>query len=513
MREESNESVLLYSRGIKGEGPDQRIASTGVWRRSVLEVKSMLRNRWFFLSAAGLAACLILFGEGSGVSSRISVDTFAVMTSEDPLTGGIAIMAAFLLAVLCSRFAAGWIESKAFLVFDAMVNVAGVVMLLSDIVGISGIGFAEMLPRVGGLVLGFGSAWLLIRWAILLIPLGAKSSSLCFAVSLLMIIVFDILAKALVDSAFVVVIVLVCVASPVLLEMAKRSFNSGLHDPPIEEYCGVVPVWLSFATIALYAVVMGGIQVSGSSAISRFDGVAEILVYSGMAVDLGILIAAFVIFVGTRYLHGNNTAFYRLTILALLAVSLYLSAVLSANWGAMNIVIMTVSRMLIFVYVWTMFSTPARTMSPLRLFSVGWLLFLVINYLSTRIGQTVAGGSTGAPLVVFEFTLAAVLLLLFVFEFTPILTGWHGEAHSGEKEVNDGADAFALRIAELVDQGGLTPREQDVLVALARGRSAQYVADTFVVSKETARTHIRHVYQKLDVHSREELMDLVERIA
>ena len=47
-------------------------------------------------------------------------------------------------------------------------------------------------------------------------------------------------------------------------------------------------------------------------------------------------------------------------------------------------------------------------------------------------------------------------------------------------------------------------------MALARGRSAQYIADTFVVSKETARTHIRHIYQKLAVHSREELMDLVE---
>ena len=30
------------------------------------------------------------------------------------------------------------------------------------------------------------------------------------------------------------------------------------------------------------------------------------------------------------------------------------------------------------------------------------------------------------------------------------------------------------------------------------------------VSKETARTYIRHMYQKLAIHSREELMDLVE---
>ncbi len=147
-------------------------------------------------------------------------------------------------------------------------------------------------------------------------------------------------------------------------------------------------------------------------------------------------------------------------------------------------------------------------MSPIRLFSVGWLLFLVPNNVAMRVGQAVLG--TEGPLVVFELALAVILLLLFVFEFTPLLTDRSGSGSADGATDGGKEDAFAARIATLVEQGGLTPREQDVLVALARGRSAQYVADTFVVSKETARTHIRHVYQKLEVHSREELMDLVE---
>ena len=89
---------------------------------------------------------------------------------------------------------------------------------------------------------------------------------------------------------------------------------------------------------------------------------------------------------------------------------------------------------------------------------------------------------------------------------------YNDDPEQTEAKKGTSSDAFARRIADLVEQGGLTPREQDVLVAMARGRSAQYIADTFVVSKETARTHIRHVYQKLNVHSREELMDLVESV-
>ena len=470
-----------------------------------MDALSTVKKRWFLLAAAGLAACLVLFGEGASISSRASVETFAVMTGDNPLSGGVTIMAAFLLVAVFARPAARMLSTTAFLAVDAVANALGAVLLLSDLVGLGG---NAPLSEAGGLLIGFGSALLLVRWADFLVPLGAKTSSLCLATALAFVVAFDVLSKALIDLAFVLAVLALCALSPLLLVRSARGGRaereecaSQPHDS-IEEYRGVVPVWLSFASIVFYAVVMGGVQLGGMAVNTVFDGVAEVVASTGIAVDAGMLVA------GVRFLHGNNMSFYRLTILALLAVSLYLSAVLSANWSAVNLVIMTVARMLIFAYVWSMFSTPAKTMSPIRLFSVGWLLFLVPNNVAMRVGQAVLG--TEGPLVAFELALAVILLLLFVFEFTPLLTD-RLESGSADGTTDGGKeDAFAARIATLVEQGGLTPREQDVLVALARGRSAQYVADTFVVSKETARTHIRHVYQKLEVHSREELMDLVE---
>ena len=84
-----------------------------------------------------------------------------------------------------------------------------------------------------------------------------------------------------------------------------------------------------------------------------------------------------------------------------------------------------------------------------------------------------------------RLALAVALLLLFVFEFTPLLTDRYANEDGAESPGAAAApiDAFAARITALVDHGGLTPREQDVLVALARGRSAQYIADTFVVNR------------------------------
>lgn len=52
--------------------------------------------------------------------------------------------------------------------------------------------------------------------------------------------------------------------------------------------------------------------------------------------------------------------------------------------------------------------------------------------------------------------------------------------------------------------GGLTPREADVVVQLARGRSNPEIAEALGVSRRTVTSHLEHVYTKLGVSSRTE---------
>jgi HD-GYP domain-containing protein (c-di-GMP phosphodiesterase class II) len=58
------------------------------------------------------------------------------------------------------------------------------------------------------------------------------------------------------------------------------------------------------------------------------------------------------------------------------------------------------------------------------------------------------------------------------------------------------------RRAEL--PGGLTRREVDVLVALARGRSNPQIADELSISRKTVSSHLEHIYAKLGVSTRTE---------
>lgn len=66
------------------------------------------------------------------------------------------------------------------------------------------------------------------------------------------------------------------------------------------------------------------------------------------------------------------------------------------------------------------------------------------------------------------------------------------------------------RIGEIAFAKHLSRRETDVFALVARGRSVPYVAETLVLSENTVRSHVRRIYNKLGVHSKQELLDLVE---
>lgn len=56
----------------------------------------------------------------------------------------------------------------------------------------------------------------------------------------------------------------------------------------------------------------------------------------------------------------------------------------------------------------------------------------------------------------------------------------------------------------------LTARELDVLRVLAKGQTRSAICEELCISEGTARTHVAHIYSKLDVHSRTELLNLIE---
>ncbi|HBT95884.1 MAG TPA: LuxR family transcriptional regulator, partial [Coriobacteriia bacterium] len=82
------------------------------------------------------------------------------------------------------------------------------------------------------------------------------------------------------------------------------------------------------------------------------------------------------------------------------------------------------------------------------------------------------------------------------------------EKSDGKSEEKRGR--FSKSIEHLAEQGRLSARETEVFRYLAIGHGSSYIAEQLQVSWNTARTHTHNVYVKLNVHSRQQLISLID---
>jgi DNA-binding NarL/FixJ family response regulator len=61
---------------------------------------------------------------------------------------------------------------------------------------------------------------------------------------------------------------------------------------------------------------------------------------------------------------------------------------------------------------------------------------------------------------------------------------------------------------ELRRTTGLTAREEEILDLIRAGRTNGEIARTLFISESTVKVHVRHIFEKLGVHSRAEAASL-----
>ena len=87
-----------------------------------------------------------------------------------------------------------------------------------------------------------------------------------------------------------------------------------------------------------------------------------------------------------------------------------------------------------------------------------------------------------------------------------------------EKLQEDKPEAFPpdpyqnrTRVLALIgDEFSLSPREREILEMLVAGRSPKRVSEKLFISESTAKSHCYHIYQKMGIHSQQDLIDLFE---
>lgn len=190
------------------------------------------------------------------------------------------------------------------------------------------------------------------------------------------------------------------------------------------------------------------------------------------------------------------------------------------------------------VLIWMLLAEISYTyrLSSTEVFGIGWAMVTLGVLLGSIAGTIVDQFAPFTPqflsLIALVATMAVLLSFLFVFRESDLIDLTEepdgdnagaiekaAESPSSEGVVavagESGGDEgrrprFHDRCLEVAAAFELSPKETEVMTLFAKGRSAARIQEELFISKGTVSTHLRHIYQKMDVHSKQELLDVIE---
>ncbi|MDO4590266.1 MAG: helix-turn-helix transcriptional regulator [Slackia sp.] len=240
--------------------------------------------------------------------------------------------------------------------------------------------------------------------------------------------------------------------------------------------------------------------------------------FSGEAVPAaGLVIAAVSFYAVMRFVPDTvkMDRAYR-AVFPVLAASVGLMPFASGMGGVFQVALSGVYNFLAFAAVYYIVRCIAET--GLNAYAFGGLATMAIHGVQLAFAPTgylLAGIGRDGAFAAVAVGVVYVLSLLLLFLTRRGASAEGAAAVQATEEpvviVVSEEDRFAQRADELAKRCGLTRREREVLEHAARGRSATFIAEELVVSPGTVRSHLKSIYAKLDVHSKQELIDLFER--
>lgn len=239
--------------------------------------------------------------------------------------------------------------------------------------------------------------------------------------------------------------------------------------------------------------------------------------------SLVVVGAVFLLFAAILKDRFSPTLTYRLS-LPIMVAGFIAIALFFDTHAALSVLLINIGYEFFDILSWILFTEISRRKdeNPLRIFGLG-VAFMFIGMAVGYLGGEVLNALiiNGAVQITVIAMLSIFSLVVVGFLVIPEGTIEH-LAHAIRPDKKDGGDKveaveetvndsrLECSCSSVAEAYRLTPRESEVLVLLAYGRTLAIIARDLQIAKGTARTHIENIYRKLDVHKQQELIDLVD---
>ncbi len=360
---------------------------------------------------------------------------------------------------------------------------------------------------------GVGIAIVILLWSELYACESPVRICLLYSLSLVTGALVIYVYRGFVLAWLPAMVCLLPVVSIACLTIAYRGLSRERRPARVAPPAFVFP-WKPIAVVAIYCSAFGLQEIQSYSVFGPHSA-------PGMVACALVVVAAIVMLSGRvefQTIYGTwlpffSAVFLMLPVLISTATPLGRAAFdLSVNFGyaASEIFVMTMIGSICYHY----------GASAIWLFGIE----RGVRALSMVASRWLAAALAGVGIPVAPFVMVAVFVATFmVFSEKRLDSTWgvliQGTGASGGPDAPGAGDgegagevvrrnALVRRCSDLARRYGLTQREEEVLILLAEHKTAGDIERELLIANGTAKAHIGHVYQKLGIHSREELFEV-----
>ncbi|OUO92152.1 hypothetical protein B5F40_02155 [Gordonibacter sp. An230] len=356
---------------------------------------------------------------------------------------------------------------------------------------------------VGNVLVGIGTALLILLWSELYSSLPRKETSIFYSGSFIAAALLFYLVSALSPLAQTTVVPILPLASMIMLFFSSKLLPNQAEEVRESADSHWTFPWRPSILLAVYAFVS---TLARSMSFEAND--------VGM---MGMLLIALAVLASNVLLFDRFDArmLYKLTppliVGGFLLISFYDgfdglgNALINAGFSGFVILTLIVLSTISYTYgvtaIWLFGLTRACRVLASTIAACGhaWLS-------SSGLANDAILGSAAIVLVV-----TCAMLFLSDKDFTSTW-GINPLPQKRTDAVGEFYTTLQGKCSIISHEHGLTQREEEVLALLAQDKSIAEIETQLVISNGTVKSHIRHIYAKLGVHARKEVVDMVRNL-
>ena len=401
---------------------------------------------------------------------------------------------------------------------------ASACMALGTLLTYFGAGAAQSVPMlvIGSLLAGLGLGLIILLWCEFYAALPTRQVTVYYSASFILAVILHLVVISVEGPASIILIALLPLGSAAMFAASRKSQVGNALSVADEDSAENGPAdskeesertrwsfpWRPVLLMAAYSFAFNFSRATGT-------GVSEI----GM---LGVaLIAGAVLTTGLLFFERFDVRHLYRMALPLMVGGMLLQPFLSGPLEVLAGVLLNASHagFVIFTMIVLANISFRYGVNALWLFGIMRAARVIASVLGGHVGATLLS-SRGTDTIMLATALVAVGLvaacmgcmnerdLESTWGITPVEKN-PTEGSPSHPPLETYYEAFVARCAQIARMYGLTRREEEVLACLAQGKSVPRIEEELFISNGTAKSHVRHIYAKLDIHSRDQLIALV----